>query len=58
MAGGSELNPIQMEDGQVVVVGGHDDQGVLNSVELINLTSSWVGITHWVMDFLKTICPQ
>ena len=42
-AGGSELNIFQMEDGQVVVVGGHDDQGVLDSVELINLTSSEVG---------------
>ena len=27
----------------MVVVGGHDDQGVLDSVELINLTSSEVG---------------
>ena len=43
MPGGSEFNPFQMEDGQVLVVGGHDDQGVLDSVELINLTSSWVG---------------
>ena len=33
----------QMEDGQVLVVGGHDDQGVLDSVELINLTSFEVG---------------
>jgi len=33
---------MQMEDGQVLVVGGHDDQGVLESVELMNLTSSWV----------------
>ena len=43
MAGGSEFNPFQMEDGQVLVVGGHDDQGVLDAVELINLTSSEVG---------------
>jgi len=33
---------MQMEDGQVLVVGGHDDQGVLDAVELINLTSSEV----------------
>ena len=43
LAGGSELNPFQMEDEQVLVVGGHDDQGVLDSVELMNLTGSWVG---------------
>ena len=43
MAGGAEFNPFQMEDGQVLVVGGHDDQGVLDAVELINLTSSEVG---------------
>ena len=28
-----------MADGQVVIVGGHDDQGVLDSVELMNLTN-------------------
>ena len=42
-AGESEFNPFQMEDGQVLVVGGHDDQGVLDSVELINLAISEVG---------------
>ena len=42
MAGGSEFDPFQMEDGQVVVVGGHGDQAVLDSVELINLKSSGV----------------
>ena len=42
-AGESELNIFQIEDGQVVAVGGRDDQGVLDSVELINLTSSEVG---------------
>ena len=43
LANHSEVHLFQMADGQVVIVGGHDDQGVLDSVELINLTSSRVG---------------
>ena len=55
VAGGSEFNPFQMEDGQVLVVGGHDDQGVLDAVELINLTSSEVGACSTFWGNLSTI---
>ena len=39
LANHSEVHLFQMADGQVVIVGGHDDQGVLDSVELMNLTN-------------------
>ena len=39
LANHSEVHLFQMADGQAVIVGGHDDQGVLDSVELMNLTN-------------------
>ena len=43
----------QMGDGEVLVVGGHDDQAVLDSVELINLTSSGVGLSIVVIYIIQ-----
>ena len=45
----STLSPpdpvIQMDDGKVLVVGGHDDHDVLDSVELLNIASYEVGFS-------------
>ena len=50
----STLSPpdpvIQMEDGKVLVVGGHDDHDVLDSVELLNIASSEVDFGHSKVD--------
>ena len=46
----STLSPpdpvIQMDDGKVLVVGGHDDHDVLDSVELLNIASFEVDLGH------------
>ena len=41
---------IQMEDGIVLVVGGHDDHDVLDSVEILNIASSEVDFGHSKVD--------
>ena len=41
---------IQMGDGIVLVVGGHDDHDVLDSVELLNIASYEVGFEHSKVD--------
>ena len=50
----STLSPpdpvIQMDDGKVLVVGGHDDHDVLDSVELLNIASYEVGFEHSNVD--------
>ena len=50
----STLSPpdpvIQMDDGKVLVVGGHDDHDVLDSVELLNIASYEVGFEHSKVD--------
>ena len=50
----STLSPpdpvIQMDDGIVLVVGGHDDHDVLDSVELLNIASYEVGFEHSNVD--------
>ena len=50
----STLSPpdpvIQMDDGKVLVVGGHDDHDVLDSVELLNIASYEVDFQHLKVD--------
>ena len=50
----STLSPpdpvIQMGDGKVLVVGGHDDHDVLDSVEILNIASSEVDFGHSKVD--------
>ena len=43
-----------MDDGKVLVVGGHDDHDVLDSVELLNIASYEVDFEHRKVD--QTFC--
>ena len=56
----STLSPpdpvIQMDDGIVLVVGGHDDHDVLDSVELLNIASSEVDFGHSKVDQTFRAC--
>ena len=56
----STLSPpdpvIQMEDGKVLVVGGHDDHDVLDSVELLNIASYEVDFGHSKVDQTFCVC--
>lgn len=56
----STLSPpdpvIQMDDGKVLVVGGHDDHDVLDSVELLNIASFEVDLGHSKVDQTFRAC--
>ena len=56
----STLSPpdpvIQMDDGKVLVVGGHDDHDVLHSVELLNIESYEVDFGHLKLDQTFRAC--
>ena len=56
----STLSPpdpvIQMDDGMVLVVGGHDDHDILDSVELLNIASYEVDFEHLKVDQTFRAC--
>ena len=56
----STLSPpdpvIQMDDGIVLVVGGHDDHDVLDSVEILNIASYEVGFEHSKVEQTFRVC--
>ena len=45
-----------MDDGKVLVVGGHDDHDVLDSVEILNIASSEVDFGHSKVDQTFRAC--
>ena len=60
MVNDSTLSPpdpvIQMDDGIVLVVGGHDDHDVLDSVEILNIASYEVGFEHSKVEQTFRVC--